>query len=221
MPKLLNQIFTGQWISGTPFARFKAGSRNVFWRRCQWGIEIITEKARPEPHLLGSSWRLERIILFRQCYQGQLHKGQRPITVSSPLHCNRTAPRTEVWDRDNNPAHGTWEGKADLSTYGDTYFSDTWCLGTLARTHRCHHLGSTKPHFCSSRAESSWGPSVPQHTRCHSGHLKQRTRARLTKRQWGLVPLGHKVPDEEEEEEDSHGIQAGLSLQRWAGWHKV
>lgn len=72
-----------------------------------------------------------------------------------------------------------WEGKMGSAGLQDTYFSDKWCLGTLAHTRRCRHRGSRKPRFYSSRAGSSWGPSAPQHTRCHSGHLKGGTRARL------------------------------------------
>lgn len=60
----------------------------------------------------------------------------------------------------------------------DTYFSGTWCLGIQAHIHRCHHRGNTKLHFYSSRAGSSWGPSVPRHKRCHNAHLKRGTQGK-------------------------------------------
>lgn len=83
------------------------------------------------------------------------------------------------------------EGKMEITAKGVTYFSDKWCLGSRAHTRRCHHRqGSTKPHFYSSRAGSSWGPSVPQRTHCHSGYLKQRPGARPSERQCGRAPGG-------------------------------
>ena len=91
MPKWLNKIVTGQWISGTPFARFKAGSRN--WRWCQWGNEIITGKKWLEPHLLGLPWRMGKSLWGRATEQGQLYKGQgdlyhscRPSTATDHLY---------------------------------------------------------------------------------------------------------------------------------------
>lgn len=47
--KLLNKIFTGQWISGTPFANSKEELRIVFWWSRQWGKEIVTKKAGLTP----------------------------------------------------------------------------------------------------------------------------------------------------------------------------
>lgn len=42
--KLLNKIFTGQWISGTPFAPSEEEMRIASWWWGPWGNEIITGK---------------------------------------------------------------------------------------------------------------------------------------------------------------------------------
>lgn len=87
--KLPNKVFTGQWISGTPFARFKAGSRNISRWWCQWGSEIITGGKWRKPHLLGQSWEVGRNKSRGCAMKAGSAKDRAPITFPSTFNCHR------------------------------------------------------------------------------------------------------------------------------------
>lgn len=59
----------------------------------------------------------------------------------------------------------------DTEEHVCTHSSDRWCLCIPGHTHKCLHLESRMPRSYSCRAGSSWGPSGPQHTHCHSEYL--------------------------------------------------
>ena len=98
---MLNKIFTGHWISGTPFARLRAGSRNISCWWCQRGNEITTGKKWREPPSVRLVLKVGRNKTRDVPSRTALQRTGWPITLPSALDCNSIWLRTGKWDRED------------------------------------------------------------------------------------------------------------------------